>query len=136
MATAIAQMGLDGRRDATCTCDVCTALAAQYESDPGLTWLYRKKLVIRGWAGKTTPTEKAYILAHAPWAQANLAKLAGQPQFGQKHAPEEALEAEMVSEDLGATRGHLSGAEPTVAAGVPMAVEMEPARQLAGPGRP
>lgn len=30
--------------------------------------LYRKKLLIRGWAGKTSPAEKAYQRAHAPWA--------------------------------------------------------------------
>ena len=46
-----------------------TALALRYREDPALARLYKRKLLQRGWAGKTDPTEKAYILAHAGWAQ-------------------------------------------------------------------
>ena len=60
-----------------CTCEACKALAARYTNDPGLLALYRKKLLIRGWAGETDKVEKAYILAHAEWAQAAVRAGAG-----------------------------------------------------------
>jgi hypothetical protein len=59
-----------------CDCPACTALAAEYEGDPKLLAFYRKKLLIRGWAGRTSPTEKAYILAHATWARLAAERLA------------------------------------------------------------
>ena len=52
-----------------CDCDACKALAAEYDTDPQLLRHYRNKLLVKGWAGRTSPTEKAYILAHSPWAQ-------------------------------------------------------------------
>ena len=52
-----------------CSCPACTALAERYRNDPGLLAFYRKKLLIRGWAGRTDDVERAYILAHAEWAQ-------------------------------------------------------------------
>lgn len=59
-----------------CNCAACNALALEYATDPGLLAFYRKRLLVRGWAGRKTPTEKAYILAHAPFAQAGAANLA------------------------------------------------------------
>lgn len=52
-----------------CRCPACSALAERYRNDPALLAFYRKKLLVKGWAGRTDPIEKAYILAHAPWAQ-------------------------------------------------------------------
>ena len=49
-------------------CPGCRALAAEYAGDPDLLEYYRRKLLIRGWAGKPSPAERAYQLAHAPWA--------------------------------------------------------------------
>jgi hypothetical protein len=50
-----------------CPCAACEALRA--EAGPNFTWL-RHKLLIRGWAGKASPAERAYQLAHADWAKA------------------------------------------------------------------
>ena len=52
-----------------CQCLACTALANRYEGDPALLAFYRKKLLVRGWAGDTDAIEKAYINAHATWIQ-------------------------------------------------------------------
>ena len=52
-----------------CPCDGCAVLRREVGADPDLFALYRKKLLIRGWAGKTTPAEKQYQQAHASWAQ-------------------------------------------------------------------
>ena len=46
----------------TCSCTTCAALAG--ECGAALLPLYRKKLLIRGWAGSTSPVEKAYQRAH------------------------------------------------------------------------
>lgn len=55
---------------ANCDCEACRNLAAEIGDDHQLFRFYRRKLLIRGWAGRKTPAEKAYILAHAEWAQA------------------------------------------------------------------
>jgi hypothetical protein len=49
-----------------CPCQACANLRADRPSQ--WSWLPHK-LLIRGWAGKTDPREKAFIRAHAPWAQ-------------------------------------------------------------------
>jgi hypothetical protein len=50
----------------SCDCGACRALRAdrpsQWEWPP-------RKLLQKGWAGQTDPDEKAFIRAHAPWAQ-------------------------------------------------------------------
>lgn len=68
----------------TCNCDACQALAAEYQSDPQLLVFYHRKLLVRGWAGLKSPTERAYILAHASWAQA--AAKAGTETLRKVHA--------------------------------------------------
>jgi hypothetical protein len=52
-----------------CVCDACQALKADRPSQWG--WLPRK-LLVRYWAGRTDPLEKAFIRAHASWAQTQL----------------------------------------------------------------
>jgi len=83
-----------------CSCPACTALAERYRNDPQLLAFYRKKLLVKGWAGRTDKVEEAYILAHAPWAQhaaevgcRNLAHVS-------KSHIQTALSGEVVSEDL------------------------------------
>lgn len=49
-----------------CGCTACVALLA--ECGPEHFEMYRKKLLIRGWAGSVTPVEKAYQKAHSDWA--------------------------------------------------------------------
>jgi hypothetical protein len=44
-------------------------LEAEYGSDRDLLEFYRRRLLRRGWAGKLTDGEHAYILAHAGWMQ-------------------------------------------------------------------
>jgi hypothetical protein len=51
-----------------CTCVACRGLLA--EAGPEIFPFYRRRLVQRYWAGKTTPAEQAYQRAHAPWMQA------------------------------------------------------------------
>ena len=53
----------------SCNCPACTALADEYLSDPEMLQFLRRKLLIRGWAGKYSPTEHAYVLAHSADAQ-------------------------------------------------------------------
>jgi len=36
-------------------------LEERYKDDPSLLALYKKKLLIRGWAGRKDPVEKEYI---------------------------------------------------------------------------
>ena len=55
---------------ATCGCDGCAGLARRYKTDPDLLAFYRKRLLVMGWAGIADDVEKAYQLAHAPWAKA------------------------------------------------------------------
>ena len=52
-----------------CDCSACQALANRYESDPLLLAFYRARLLVKGWKGQKDRVEKAYILAHASWAQ-------------------------------------------------------------------
>jgi len=53
-----------------CNCKACQGLNRRYKNDPVLLAHYRKKLLVRGWAGKSNdPVEKAYVLAHAEWAR-------------------------------------------------------------------
>ncbi len=51
-----------------CHCPACTALAERYAGDPKLLTYYRKKLLIREWAGEADAVEEAYIQAHSPEA--------------------------------------------------------------------
>ena len=53
-----------------CTCQACRDLARRYSKDSDLLAYYRKKLLTRGWAGRLDPVERAYVFAHAAWAQA------------------------------------------------------------------
>jgi hypothetical protein len=53
-----------------CRCAGCEGLGKRYGSDPDLLAFYRKRLLQRGWAGATDDIEKAYQVAHAPWAKA------------------------------------------------------------------
>jgi hypothetical protein len=46
-----------------CQCSACAGLRAECGSHYG--WL-SKKLLQRGWAGQTSPAEKAYLRAHSP----------------------------------------------------------------------
>jgi hypothetical protein len=64
-------------------CAACKALRDETQSDE-LFDFYARKLLIRGWAGKTSPIEKAYIAAHPPdWYKAALAAAAQSTQrFG------------------------------------------------------
>jgi hypothetical protein len=50
-----------------CPCAACETLRAEVPTN--FPWL-RRKLLHRGWAGKTSPAEKGYQRAHAPWAVA------------------------------------------------------------------
>jgi hypothetical protein len=52
-----------------CDCRACLDLAQELSGDPELLEFYRINLLKRGWAGKATPTEKAYIHAHADWTK-------------------------------------------------------------------
>ncbi len=84
----------------SCSCPACSALADRYRNDPQLLAFYRKKLLVRGWAGRTDEVEKAYILAHAPWAQANVEKLRNARSHVSNVPPQTAHFGEVVSEDL------------------------------------
>lgn len=53
----------------TCDCDACEALNTRYASDPDLLAFYRRRLLVRGWAGDADAVEKAYSQAHAEWAR-------------------------------------------------------------------
>jgi hypothetical protein len=83
-----------------CSCPACIALSERYRNDPQLLGFYRKKLLIRGWAGDTDPVEKAYILAHAPWAR-QITKANARTRFHVSNAGDQtAFSGEVVSEDL------------------------------------
>lgn len=58
-----------------CACAGCAALARLYGSDPQLHLFYRRRLLQKGWAGKSreAPEERQYQKAHATWAQAGSA---------------------------------------------------------------
>lgn len=52
-------------------CPGCFALAEELGDDQELLAFYRVKLLTRGWAGgSASDAERAYILAHSTWAQA------------------------------------------------------------------
>ena len=53
----------------TCGCPGCEGLARRYGGDEELLVFYRGNLLIRGWAGVADELERAYQVAHAPWAQ-------------------------------------------------------------------
>lgn len=53
----------------TCHCTACTALAERYGEDTALLEHYRKRLLVRGWAGRPDDIERAYAVGHAPWAK-------------------------------------------------------------------
>jgi hypothetical protein len=54
---------------AICKCEGCAGLRQRYQKDPTLLQFYAKKLLQRGWAGKTDDVEKAYMASHAEWYQ-------------------------------------------------------------------
>lgn len=58
-------MAVDNVTD--CRCEACRALLK--ECGPDHFEMYRKKLLIRGWAGSVSPVEKAYQKAHVGWAR-------------------------------------------------------------------
>lgn len=58
-----------------CEWPPCQALRGRYSNDPDLLRMYERKLLSPGWAGETDAVEKAYILAHAKWAQVGAARL-------------------------------------------------------------
>lgn len=77
-----------------CECFACTALQARYDDDPVLLAMYRKKLLIPGWAGEADALEKAYIQAHAVWAKIGaeaLAKHRGTTKSRAKPVPKDIL---------------------------------------------
>lgn len=53
-----------------CTCEGCAALRKEYGKDPDLLAFYAKKLLIRGWAGKLSETERLYLSNHSDWYKA------------------------------------------------------------------
>lgn len=87
-----------------CTCEACEALATYYGADPALLAFYQRRLLVRGWAGLKIPEEKAYILAHAPFAQAaaqaGAANLTWKRFSGVDSPRTDATDTEMVAEDL------------------------------------
>jgi hypothetical protein len=58
-----------GIAPAGCDCEGCVGMAAEYGADPALLAFYRAQLLRRGWAGKLTEVERAYVRAHAEWAR-------------------------------------------------------------------
>ncbi len=53
-----------------CKCPGCEALRHELGNDRPLLAHYAAKLLVRGWAGRTSVAEAAYVRSHAPWAQA------------------------------------------------------------------
>ncbi len=53
-----------------CSCEGCHRLRLELAGDRRLTDVYGRQLLQRGWAGRTSPAEAAYIRAQAGWAQA------------------------------------------------------------------
>jgi hypothetical protein len=53
-----------------CQCNGCNELRLDLTADSALQNHYGKRLLQRGWAGRTSPAEAAYVRAHAGWAQA------------------------------------------------------------------
>jgi len=53
-----------------CQCSGCQGLRKRYASDPEMLDLYSRKLLIKSWSGIKDDLERAYIIAHAKWAQA------------------------------------------------------------------
>ena len=85
----------------TCKCQGCAGLRQRYQKDPTLLQFYAKKLLQRGWAGKTDDVEKSYMESHADWYQAaqergrevaamNFGVSQGMPQDGPKRRTESA----------------------------------------------
>ena len=83
-----------------CNCPACMALAERYRNDPKLLDFYRKRLLVRGWAGRPDDVERAYILAHAPWAQANVEKLRKAHSHVSNVPPQTVRFGEVVSADV------------------------------------
>ena len=66
-----------------CRCGACLGLLA--ECGPELYEQYRKKLLMKGWAGVLSPAEKAYRLAHSRDAMARAERL--RQRHVQGHGP-------------------------------------------------
>jgi len=74
----------------SCTCDPCLSLLAECGEEHFA--LYRKKLLRRGWAGKLSPVERAYVNAHRrPSSEKQRAAIlkmrAAMPRRGKGQAP-------------------------------------------------
>ena len=54
-------------------CDGCDALRAEHGSDPTLLMFYASNLLKKGWGGKLSDGERAYVRAHTAWANVNVA---------------------------------------------------------------
>lgn len=81
-----------------CGCGGCLALTSLYGADPQLHLFYRRRLLQRGWAGKSreAPEERVYQKFHAEWARAGSAiGLRGTPVRDQ-----DALDADDAENDL------------------------------------
>jgi hypothetical protein len=69
MAIAATSTRAGGIAPAGCDCEGCVGMAAEYGGDPALLAFYRAQLLRRGWAGKLSEVETAYVRAHAEWAR-------------------------------------------------------------------
>jgi hypothetical protein len=87
------------------TCHSENALAARYRDDPDLFHLHRRKLLIRGWAGRLDDLERAYLRAHRPLTERQeealrhareRSPLTRRPAEAPEHMAETALVCEVV----------------------------------------
>lgn len=65
-----------------CPCQACKSLRAAYAGHPEQLRFVAAKLLVRGRAGSTDATERAYILAHADWARAQSERLKARAAAG------------------------------------------------------
>ena len=54
----------------SCPCKACIGMRKMYGKDADLLEFYGRKLLQRGWAGKTDPVEQAYRRAYAKGGEA------------------------------------------------------------------
>lgn len=92
-----------------CRCDACSGLLA--ECGPEVFEHYRRKLLIRGWAGQYSPVERRYVQAHRSEArQRNAARSAETLRRAISHRQQRALAAAPDPETTGALDdGHRRG---------------------------
>ncbi len=58
-----------------------------YKDDPALLNLYKRKLIQRGWAGRTTPEEKEFIAREKRRLGRVISSVPPQYRFKKKEAP-------------------------------------------------